>query len=109
MPDFFMSIIDTLNATQVPAQIRGVDIGGLFTNPFFILPFLGLVGYLLYKQSFNNLILIGIAIGLWIFSGTSFMQGLVVDGEMQIGKVLPVAGVGLVALAVAVYLLFMRE
>ena len=37
------------------------------------------------------------------------MQGLVINGELQIGKILPVAGVWLLAVATAIYLLFMRS
>lgn len=107
--EFLGSLLDFLNNTNVPAQFREVDARGLFTNPWFLVPFLAFIGYNLYKQAVNPLVLTALVIGLWIFSGSPMMDGLIVDGEMQLGKVLPVVGVGLVAVGVAVYFLFMRD
>lgn len=109
MPDFFVSILEFFQSTQISEQIREVDVLGLFSNAYFLVPFIGYVGYLLYKQSLNGLVIIGLVIGLWIFSGSNLMQGLVVNGEIQIGKILPVAAVGIGAIAVAIYFLFMRS
>lgn len=109
MGGFFTKIIEFLKATQIPEQIQQVDAGGLFSNWYFLVPFILLIGYQLYKQAFNNIIVIGMVIGLWVFSGSSYVEGLIVNGELQMGKILPVAGVGLVAVAVFIYLTFMRS
>ena len=109
MPDFFASILEFISATEVSQQMREVDVLGLFTNVYFLVPFIGYIGYLLYKQSVNGLVLVGLAVGLWVISGSSLMDGLIINGEIQIGKILPVAGVGIGALGVAVYFLFMRS
>ncbi len=107
--EILTSIIDFIIGTGVGEQISSVDAKGLFTNPWFLVPFIAFIGYNLYKQSINTLVLTALAVALWLFAGSPMMEGLIVDGEMQLGKVLPVAGVGVVAVGVAVYFLFMRE
>ena len=109
MADFFGKMITFVESTGLQEQVRTVDVSGLFSNPYFLVPFVCCLAYLLYKQAFTKIALVGIAIGLWVFSGSSFMQGLIVNGELQLGKILPVAGVWLLAVATAVYLLFMRS
>jgi len=43
MPEFLTSIIDFINGTQVLQQITDVDFKGLFTNGYFLVPFLALL------------------------------------------------------------------
>jgi hypothetical protein len=102
-------IVDLMQTTNVPDQIKDVDCLGLFTNPWFIVPFVFLVGYLLYKQSFRDLIIISIVIALWWGSGTDYMQTLVVGDELQIDKVLPVFFGGGLTLGFVIYLFFGRS
>jgi hypothetical protein len=106
---FFAKIGAWLQSTEVPEQVKDVDIVALFTNPWFIVPFAALVGYLIWKQSFNELIIIGIFIILWWLSGTEYMQTLVVDGELQMNKILPVLAGASVVLGFIIYLFFGRE
>jgi len=108
MNEFISTVIEFVNNTNVPQQIREVDARGLFSNAWFLGPFLAFIGYNLYKQALNTLILTGLAGGLWIFTGSKYMDGLIVDGVMQPGKILPVAGVFVVAIAIAIYFLIMR-
>ncbi|WP_417911884.1 hypothetical protein [Candidatus Electronema sp. TJ] len=96
-------------STGVPDQVRQVDIAGLFSNPYFLIPFIGLVGYLLWKQAFNELIIVMIFICLWWLSGTEYMQTLVVDGVLQIKKVLPVLAGAAAVLGFIIYLYFGRS
>jgi uncharacterized membrane protein YgdD (TMEM256/DUF423 family) len=109
MPEFLISIADFIQATRVPEQFQEVDVKGLFTNFYFLVPFLALIGHVAYRKSIATLILIFLFIGVWIFSGTPYMQDLVVDGELQLEKVLPLAGAGVVVTSVIVYLLFIRS
>lgn len=106
---FFDSIIDFVVGTGIPGQLSEADVVGLFTNPWFLVPFIAFVGYHLYRQSINTLVITALVIGLWAFSGSPLMEDLIVDGEIQLGKLLPVIGVGLGAAAVAIYFLFMRS
>ncbi|MFH1021248.1 MAG: hypothetical protein V1782_11670 [Pseudomonadota bacterium] len=109
MTEFLGQIVEFLNSTNVLQQIREIDAKGLFTNIWFLVPFIAFVCYNLYKQAMNALIITGLGFGLWLFSGSRYMEGLVVGGQLQLGKVLPVAGVFIGALAIAVYFLFMRS
>lgn len=109
MSDFLARISEWIQHTQVLEQIRAVDATGLFVNPYFLAPFICLVIYNLYRQTFTNLLIIGLCLGLWYFSGTDMVRGAVVGGEVQIGKILPIAGVGIGGIAVLIYLLFIRQ
>jgi len=109
MMDIMGSIMDFIQNTQVVDQIRDVDAKGLFTNAYFLVPFLMLVGYWLYKQAVNSLILLVLSIGLWVFSGSSYAHNMIVNGELQLDKVLPVAAVGVGVIAVLVYIVFIRS
>ena len=95
--------------TKLPEQIQSVDFPGLFSNPWFLVPFIGLVGYLLYKKAFRDLFIMGAIIALWWASGTQYMQTLVVNGELQVNKILPVLFGGAALLGLIIYLLFGRS
>ncbi|MEW6502202.1 MAG: hypothetical protein ACOY8P_04375 [Thermodesulfobacteriota bacterium] len=107
--EFLTTIAEFFTSTNIPEQFRQVDAAGLFTNPWFLVPFVLFVGYQLYKQAINTLVITGVAIGLWIFSGSPLTRDLIVDGQLQLGKILPLAGVVVAALAIVVYFLFMRS
>ena len=109
MGDFFDKILSWLDSTHVQEQVANVDYVGLFTNPWFLVPFVLAVGYLLYKQSFKELIVIVVFIGVWYASGTNYMQTLVVGDELQIEKILPVLFGGAVLLAFIIYIFFGRS
>ncbi len=109
MGGFFTKIGEWFQGTNLPEQIAGVDFVGLFTNPWFLVPFVVLMGYLLWKQSFKDMIVIILLLAIWYLSGTEYMQSLVVNGEVQIKKVLPVMGVGAGVLAGIIYMYFGRS
>ncbi len=109
MPDFIVSIVDFIYATGVPDQITQVDARGLVTNPWFLIPFIAFLGYQIYRQAINNLIFTGVAIGVWLFVGSNYAKGMIVNGVIQLNKILPIIGVGIVALGVLVYIIFMRQ
>ena len=98
-----------LEQSKLPEQIKEVDLPGLFSNPWFLVPFIALVGYLLYKKAFRDLIILGAIIALWWASGTEYMQTLVVNGELQVNKVLPVLFGGAALLGLIIYILFGRS
>ena len=106
---FFSRIGDFVQATNLPDQVKDVDFVGLFTNPWFMIPFVAWVIYLVYKQSFRDLIIIGIIIAVWWVSGTEYMQTLVVGDELQINKILPVLFGGAVILGFVIYMFFGRS
>lgn len=106
---FFGVIGDWVSKTGIPDQIADVEVGALFTNPWFIIPFLALVGWMIYKQKFRDMIIMGLLIAAWYASGTQYMQTLVVGDELQINKVLPVLFGGALGLGIVIYLLFGRS
>jgi len=107
--NFFTKFGEWFEATHLQEQIRDVDYMGLFTNPWFVVPFAILVGYILFKQKWKDLIIITILIGVWWVSGTEYMNTLIVGGELQLSKVLPVVFGGTAVLGFVIYLLFGRS
>lgn len=106
---FFSSIGELLQATHLPEQIKDVDFAALFTNPWFLIPFIGFIGYQIYKQAFRDLFVIALLMGVWYVSGTDYMQTLVVGDELQVNKVLPLLFGGAVVVGVIIYLYFGRS
>ncbi|MCI5224334.1 MAG: hypothetical protein D3924_17115 [Candidatus Electrothrix sp. AR4] len=106
---FFTKIGAWIQSTNIPEQAKDVDIVALFTNPWFIVPFAVLVAYLIWKQSFIELIIIAIFVLIWWVSGTEYMQTLIVDGELQIKKILPVLAGASAVLGFIIYLFFGRS
>ncbi len=104
---FFGNIVDLVQATNLPKQIDEVDLA-LFTNPWFIIPFLALISWWIYKQKFKDIVVVFLFIGVWYISGTQYMDTLIVGGELQIGKVLPVMFGGAAVLGIVVYMYFGR-
>ena len=109
MADFFTKIMAFIDSTQIPAQFHAVDVKGLFTNFWFIIPFLALIGHQAFKKAFNNLVLIGIGLGLWVFTGTPYVQEIQINGEIQMDKVLPLVAVAVVTLGIIIYIFFIRS
>lgn len=107
--DFFTKIANWFESTRIDEQLRGVDYIGLFTNPWFIVPFVVAVAYMIYKQRWTRIIITGIGVGAWYFSGTNYAHSLLVNGEIDISKILPVMFGGAVALGFVIYLLFGRS
>ncbi len=106
---FFSYIGELLQATHLPEQIKDVDFAALFSNPWFLVPFIGLVGYQIYKQAFRDLIIMALLMGVWYMSGTQYMQTLVVGDELQVNKVLPLLFGGAVVVGIIIYLFFGRS
>ncbi len=98
-----------LEATGLPGQVKEVDVAALLTNPWFLIPVIGFIGYKLYKQAFRDLIIFVLLMGVWYASGTQYMQTLVVGDELQMNKVLPVLFGGAVVLGFIIYMFFGRS
>lgn len=106
---FFSNLKEWFFSTQIPDQIKDVDYIGLFSNPWFVVPFAIMVCYMLFKKKWTDLIIITIFIGVWWVSGTDYMNSLLVNGEIQISKILPVVFGGAAVLGFVIYLLFGRS
>jgi len=107
--DFLTKIVEFIHSTQVLQQFKEVDAVGLFTNPWFIVPLLCLIGYMLYKQDFKEIIVIFLGFGCWHISGTEYMNSLIVNNEIQLAKVLPVVFGAACVLGLIIYMYFGRS
>ncbi|KJS01076.1 MAG: hypothetical protein VR65_10260 [Desulfobulbaceae bacterium BRH_c16a] len=107
--EIWKKITNWFDSTHLQEQIRDVDAAGLFTNPWFFVPFGFMVGYLLFKQQWKDLIIVAVFVAVWWVSGTAYMDSLIVGGELQINKILPVVFGGAAALGFVIYLLFGRS
>jgi len=109
MGDIWQKIVDFVDSTHIVQQITDVDANALFANPWFIVPLIGVLLYMVYKQSWKDIILLAIFVAVWWVSGTDYMASLLVNGEIQIGKVLPVVFGGATVLGFVIYILFGRS
>lgn len=109
MADILEAVVEWFDSTKLHDQISDVDVAGLFSNPWFLVPFITLVGYLLYKKNFKDILLIGILVAVWWVSGTEYMATLVVDNELQMEKILPVVFGGAATLGLVIYIFFGRS
>lgn len=109
MNEFFGKIMSFIESTKLIEQVAEVDYVGLFTNPWFLVPFIALVLYLIWKQRWRDMIFIALFIGVWWASGTQYMQTLVVGEKLQVNKVLPVLFGGAAVIGLVIYLLFGRS
>lgn len=109
MPEFLLDIWDFIVETQVLTQIDTLDAKGLFTNPYFLVPLAVFVAYNIYKMSFDTLIITALFLGAWAFCSTEWMQSTIVDGEMQLEKVIPLIAGACVVIGIGVYIIFIRS
>lgn len=109
MFDFLTPVVEFINNTQVIQQIREVRPGALFTNVWFLVPFAALMLWWLYRLAMKKFVLAGIVIGIWLYSGSSYARNFIVGGELQPDKILPMAGVGIAAAVIIIYMLFIRS
>lgn len=109
MGEFFGKIYAWLEATQVRQQVAEVDYIGLLSNPWFLVPFVLTVLYLIYKQAIVDLIIVGIFVAVWWLSGTEYMDTLVIGNKLQIDKILPVLFGAAGVLGFVIYLFFGRS
>lgn len=106
--DYFNQFMTALRNCQVPEQIQGVDYVGLFSNPWFLVPFGIIIALMIWRKAWKYMILLAIAIGIWVFTGTEFAKTMTVNGEIQLSKVIPTLLGGGAILAFVVYLFFGR-
>ena len=74
-----------------------------------MVPLVAFIGWNIYKQAFKEIVVVIVIIGLWYVSGTHYMQTLIVNGELQIGKILPVMFGGAALLGIVIYMYFGRS
>ncbi len=98
-----------IDSSALHQQIQNVDVVGLFTNPWFIVPLLVFVCYSLFQKNFIALFFTGLAIGVWYLCGTDYMKELAGAGGPNMSKILPVLGVAAVGTVALILFLFGRS
>lgn len=109
MTELLNNVLDWFESTHLQQQITDVDYIALFSNPWFLVPFGILMAYMVYKQSWKEIAIVLILAAVWWVSGTPYMDSLIVSGEVQINKILPVVFGGAAVLGLVIYLLFGRS
>ncbi len=107
--EFFTKLATWFESTNIDQQLRAVDYMGVLVNPWIMVPFVIMLGHMVYKQRWTQIIVTTVGVGVWYFSGTNYANSLLVDGEIDINKVLPVMFGGAAILGFVVYLLFGRS
>ncbi len=107
--EIFTKIAEWFNSTHIHQQIMEVDYIGLSSNPWFMVPFVLLLCYMLFKQRWKDLVITVIFVAVWWVSGTAYVDSLIVNGVVQMEKILPVVFGGAVVLGFVIYLLFGRS
>ncbi len=109
MEEWLDKILTFIRDTHVIEQIKDVDYVALSTNPWFMVPFVVALLYLIFTKSFKEIVILAVLGAVWWSSGTQYMKTLVVGDEIQINKVLPVVFGAVGALGLVIYLLFVGD
>ena len=106
---FFKPVLDFVISTKVPEQIENIQFKSLFTNGWFLVPYICMLGWNFYKQAFNNIIIILLLTGSWAFFGTPYMQEVLAQDEIQLGAVLPLIAGACTVLGIIFYIIFFKD
>ena len=106
---FFKPVLDFIISTKVPEQIENIEYKALFTNGWFLVPYLGMIGWNVYKQSLNNIIIIVLLTGAWAFFGTPYMKEVMGQDEIQLEAVLPLLAGACTILGIIFYIVFFKD
>jgi hypothetical protein len=106
---FFKPVLDFIISTKVPEQIQNIEYGKLFTNPWFLVPYIGILSWNFYKKAVNELVIILLLTGAWAFCGTPYMQDVLGREEIALEAVLPLVFGACTVLGIIVYLVFLKD
>lgn len=106
---FFKPVLDFIIETKVPEQIDTIDYKGLFTNGWFLVPFIAMLAWNIYKQAFNSLIIIVLFTGSWAFFGTPYMKEILGQDEIPLEAVLPLVTGACTILGFIIYRIFFKS
>ena len=106
---FFEPVLDFIISTKIPEQIENVEYKELFTNAWFLVPYIGMIGWNIYKQAVNNIIIILLLTVSWAFFGTDYMQDVLAQDEIALEAVLPMIAGACTVLGIIFYLVFFKD
>jgi len=106
---FFKPVADFIVTTGIPDQIENVKYKELFTNGWFLVPYLFMIGWNIYKKQLNTIIIVLLFTGSWAFFGTPYMRDIMSRDEISLDAVLPLVGGACAVLGITVYLIFFKS
>jgi len=106
---FFSPLVDFIVATKVPEQIENIQYKELFTNGWFLVPYLAWLAWNLYKRQLNTLIIVVLLSGTWAFFGTPYMRAVMNQDAIQLDTILPLVGGACAVLGTIIYLIFFKS
>ncbi len=106
---FFQPVSDFITATGIPDQIENVKYQELFTNGWFLVPYLFMIGWNIYKKQLYTIIIILLFTGSWAFFGTPYMRDIMGRDEISLEAVLPLVGGACAVLGITIYLIFFKS
>jgi hypothetical protein len=106
---FFHPVLDFIISTKIPEQIDNVDYQGLFTNGWFLVPYISYLAWNIYKQEINSLIIIVLLTGSWAFFGTPFMKEIMAQDEISLEAILPMVAGACAVLGFIIYRIFFKS
>lgn len=106
---FFKPVLDFVVATKVPEQIENINYADLFTNGWFLVPYLAMIAWNVYKRELYSIIIILLLTGSWAFFGTPYMREIMQQDQIQLEAVLPLVGGACAVLGIIVYLIFFKS
>ncbi len=106
---FFKPVLDFVVSTKVPEQVENVNYSELFTNGWFLVPYLAVIAWNIYKRQPYSIIIILLLTGSWAFFGTPYMQEIMQQDQIQLEAVLPLVGGACTVMGIIVYLIFFKS
>lgn len=106
---FFQPVLDFFVSTKVPEQIDKIDYKGLFSNGWFLVPYIAMLAWNVYKQAINSLLIILLLTGCWAFFGTPYMKEIIAQDELQLSAVLPLVAGACTVLGFIIYRIFFKS
>jgi len=105
---FFSPLVDFIIDTKVPDQLENIRYVELLTNPWFIVPYVAWLAWIIYKRQVNTFITVMLLSGSWVFFGTPYMRGVMNQETIQLDTVLPLVGGACLVLGIIIYIYFFK-
>ena len=106
---FFKPVFEFIVSTKVPEQAETFDVKGLFTNYWFLVPYIGMYAWYVYKKAVNSIIIALLLTGAWAFFGTPYAQNIMAQDDIQLDAILPLVAGACTILGIIVYIVFFKD
>ncbi|NTV13044.1 MAG: hypothetical protein HGA96_03785 [Desulfobulbaceae bacterium] len=106
---FFTPVVDFIVETKVPEQLENIQYKELFSNGWFLVPYLAWIAWNIYRRQINSLITILLLTGSWVFFGTPYMQNVMNQETIQLDTIIPLVGGACLVLGIIIYIYFFKS